>query len=115
FAADLEARRLLGDDWLPALRARTDALEAKTAERDRVAEQARLAELGRRSSGEHDHDELRDFLHGAVRHVFVRRIPGRRRAPVADRTQVVWSDDPRTIAIPSRSSPGTPGPFVFDE
>lgn len=114
FAADLEARRLLGNDWLPALEARTRALEQAIADRAAAVEHMRLAELGRRSGTELDHDDLRDFLLGAVRHVFVRRVPGRRRAPVADRALVIWADDPREIAIPSRSTPGSPGPFWDD-
>ncbi len=115
FASDLDARRLLGDDWLPALQARTDALEAKAAERDQVAAQAQLAKLGRRSADEFDHDELRDFLGRAVRHVFVRRVPGCRRAPVAERAMVVWNDDPRQFDLPTTSSPGSPGPVVWDD
>lgn len=115
FASDLDAKRLLGEDWLPALGARTDALEAKVAERDRLAGRSQLADLGRRAADDLDHDELRDFLHAAVRHVFVRRIPGRRRAPVADRALVVWNDDPGEIVIPTVSCPGSPGPLVWDE
>lgn len=115
FASDLQARRLLGDDWLPALQARTDAIDAKLSELDALAGRSQRVALRSRGAEDHDHDELRDFLDGAVRHVFVRRIPGRRRAPVADRALVVWSDDPRQFAIPTVSSPGSPGPVDWDD
>lgn len=115
FASDLDARRLLGDDWLPALQARTDALNAKIAERDQVAARTQLAATGKRSAADFDRHELRDFLERAVRAVFVRRVPTDRRAPVERRAMVVWSDDPRQFPVPTAGRASAPLPVAWDE
>jgi DNA invertase Pin-like site-specific DNA recombinase len=98
FAADLNARRLLGEDgWQRALEARAGDRDAKRAARDRAYSNSRLVAVAQ-DVDDLDHEALGDLLRGMVRHVFVRRRP--RGADVADRVLVIWSDDPRAIDVP---------------
>jgi len=106
FAADLNARRLLGEaGWQEGLSLRAGDRDAKREARERAYTQSRLVAVAR-DVEDLDHEGLRDLLTGMTRTVFVRRRP--RGADVADRVLVVWSDDPRVIEVPG---PHRPGPF----
>ena len=106
FAADLGARRLLGEQgWQQALEARADDRDRKRATRDDAHASSRLVAVAQ-DVDDLGHEDLRDLLGGMIRHVFVRRRP--RGADVADRTLIVWSDDPRAIDVPG---PHRSGPF----
>jgi site-specific DNA recombinase len=105
FAADLNARRLLGEaGWQEALDARAANRDAKRRRRDEAYGRSQLVDVA--NVGDLDHDALRDLLDGMIRAVFVRRRP--RGADVADRVLIVWSDDPRAIDVPG---PHRAGPF----
>jgi hypothetical protein len=106
FAADLGARRLLGEaGWQEAIAARANDRDAKREARERAFSQSRIVAVAR-DVEDLDHEGLRDLLHGMIRCLFVRRRP--RGAEVADRVLVIWSDDPRAIDLPG---PHRPGPF----
>jgi DNA invertase Pin-like site-specific DNA recombinase len=106
FAADLNARRRLGDAvWQETLAARADDRDVKRENREQAYARSRLVTVAR-DVEELDHDGLRDLLLGMVRTVFIRRRP--RGAVVADRVLVIWSDDPRVIDVPG---PHRSGPF----
>jgi DNA invertase Pin-like site-specific DNA recombinase len=75
-------------DWLADVRAKAADLEAVQAERDEVAERVRQGGIQ------------------PAKWVFVRRRP--RGASVADRTLVIFPDDPRTFDMPG---PHKSGPF----
>jgi hypothetical protein len=106
FAADLNARRLLGEaGWQESLSVRVDDRDAKRDARDRAYTESQLVTVAR-GVDDLDHEGLRDLLAGMIRTVFVRRRP--RGADVADRALVIWSDDPTVIEVPG---PHRPGPF----
>lgn len=106
FAADTEARRLLGEEgWQVGLRARVDAREAARPARDEALARLAAQELSRVPLDDLDRHDLRDLLSGMVRHIFVRR---RRGATAEDRTLIVWSFDQTPIAVPG---PHVSGPF----
>lgn len=97
YVADLDARRLLGDDaWREGLELRTVDRDRKVVALERARSDRAAVEKTKRLSDLDFHD-LRDFLLGAVGHIFVRR---RRGAPPSDRALIVWSDDPRPIDVP---------------
>ncbi len=107
FAADVEARRLLGEQgWQDALRVRIDNREGRRAARDLALATQEARELAQRSLADLDRHGLRNLLAGMIRHVFVRRRP--RGAPPAERILVVWSDDLEAIDVPG---PHRAGPF----
>lgn len=98
FAADLGARRRLGEQgWQTALEARAGDRDDKRAKLEAGQASSRLVAVAR-DLDDLDHDGLRDLLSGMIRHVFIRRQP--RGATAADRTLIVWSDDPRQIDVP---------------
>lgn len=107
FAADVEARRLLGEQgWQDALRARVDNRESHRAARDLALATEEARELAQRSLADLDRHGLRNLLTGMVHHVFVRRRS--HGAPPAERILVVWSDDLAVIDVPG---PHRAGPF----
>lgn len=98
FTLDLGARRQLGEQaWQRALEARVADRDRKREARDHAHSTSRLVTAAR-DVDDLTHDDLRDLLRGMIRHVFIRRRP--RGASVADRTLIVWSDDPRAIDVP---------------
>lgn len=104
FAADLEARRLLGEEeWRRALAVRVSDRDAKAAARDEAKRQRALADETRDVENLPDH-ALRGLLGDAIQAVFVRR--GRGLSP-AERSLVLWVDDP-VVQIPG---PHVSGPF----
>lgn len=106
FAADLGARRTLGDEaWREALTARVEAENAALSVRDEGYRETRLAGLVG-GIDELSDVQLRGLLDGLVRVIFVRRRP--RGAKVNERALVVWSDDPSAIDLPG---PHRSGPF----
>ena len=107
FAADVDARRLLGDaGWQEALTARALDRDAKRETRQAAYAAAQVSEATRRNVEELGDDDLRDLLQGLIRIVFVRRRP--RGADVDDRALVIWSDDARDIEVPG---PHRSGPY----
>ncbi len=107
FAADVEARRLLGEQgWQDALRVRIDNREGRRAARDLALATQEARELAQRSLADLDRHGLRNLLAGMIRHVFVRRQP--RGASPAERILVVWSDNLEAIDVPG---PHRAGPF----
>ncbi|HET7590374.1 MAG TPA: recombinase family protein [Solirubrobacterales bacterium] len=107
FAADVEARRLLGEQgWQEALRVRVENREDRRAARDLALSTQEARELLERSVNDLDRHGLRNLLTGMIHHIFIRRAP--RGAPPADRVLVVWSDDPERIDVPG---PHRAGPF----
>lgn len=105
FASDLDARRLLGEaGWREALQVRVADRDAKRARLDTAAAATRVSALVR-DLDDLDRHDLRDLLHGAIRHIFVRR---RRGAAASERAVIVWADDPRSIDVPG---PHRSGPF----
>lgn len=107
FAADVEARSLLGDQgWQDALRARIDSREDRRAARDLALASQEARQLAQRSLADLDRHGLRNLLTGMVRHLFVRRAP--RGALPAERILIIWSDDPARIEVPG---PHRAGPF----
>lgn len=96
FAADLDARRLLGEaGWRQALEVRAARRDETAGVRDRAFVAHEQAALALRADKLEGH-ELGDLL-AAIRHVFVRR---RRGAPVEARALVVWADDPCLVDVP---------------
>lgn len=116
FAADLEQRRILGEEaYGLGLRARAADRDAKVA-----ASTAAHAEVNRLSADRDLHElaahDLRSYLLGAVRHIFVARSP-RRGAEVRERVVVVFADDDRAIDVPGphRSGPFEPVNVIADD
>jgi hypothetical protein len=106
FAADVDARRVLGEaGWQDALAARAKDRDEKREERERAYGEYQLVAVAE-DINDLDDADLRDLLHGIVRNIFVRRGP--RGTGPGDRTLVVWSDDPRAIDVPG---PHRSGPF----
>jgi len=104
FAADLTARRLLGEaGWQAGLQARVADRDAKATRRSQALAESDVEALAHRAADLGDHD-LGDLL-GAVRHVFIRR---RRGVPASERTLIIWADDPIAIDLPG---PHRVGPF----
>lgn len=98
FAADLNARRILGEQgWQDALEARGAARDEAVRARDEAYGASKLVAVAR-DFADLGHEDLRNLLRGMIRHVFVRRRP--RGADVADRVLIVWSDDQRQIDVP---------------
>ncbi|HET6571635.1 MAG TPA: recombinase family protein [Solirubrobacterales bacterium] len=90
FAADLTARRLLGDDYHPALEARVKAVEAAEATLSELTvdrEQAALAEISWDSL---DLKETRQVLAGALDAVYVRRGRG---LAIDQRACLIWAGE----------------------
>jgi hypothetical protein len=107
FAADVNARRVLGEaGWQEGLTARAGDRDVKREARDEAYSQAKLKQAATLDVDSLDHDGLRDLLTGLICCVFVRRRP--RGASVADRVLVVWSDDPGDVDLPR---PHHGGPF----
>lgn len=105
YVLDIGARRRMGDTlWQLGLDARLHARDAKAAERDATRATDRLTAIAKLGASIERH-ELRDVLHGMIRHIFVRRQRG---VPASERVLVIWSDDPRTFNVPG---PHRPGPF----
>ena len=97
FAADLGARRALGEDgWQAALAARVEDRDQRRAARDNAYANSQLVDVA--SLDDLGRNDLHDLLGGMVRHIFVRRRP--RGANAEDRTLIVWSDDPRVVEVP---------------
>ncbi len=104
FAADLEARRMLGEDgWRSALAVRAAARDEARQARDVAYAQAEASSLvlGVRDLDWH---RLRDFLRTTVRAVYVRRG----RLAVAERCLVEFADHPDPFDLPG---PHHSGPF----
>jgi len=109
FVADLEARRLLGEEgWREGLRVRVADQDAKLARRERRRREIKESRLlmGFDDLSRHD---LRDLLGGMISAIFVRRGRGR---PAADRVLVVWSD--QTVDFPGPHRPGPFEPIVWE-
>jgi DNA invertase Pin-like site-specific DNA recombinase len=107
FAADVEARRLLGEQsWQEALRVRVENREDRRAARELALAAQEARELLQRSLDDLDRHGLRNLLTGMISHIFIRRAP--RGATPADRVLVVWSDNPERIDVPG---PHRAGPF----
>jgi len=114
FVADTEARKLLGDAaWQEGLRVRVAEEESRRPARDEALAKEEATQLALVSAADLDRKDpkerhaLRDLLTGMVRHVFVRRAD--HMAPASERALVVWSDDLRAIALPSKQTGA--GPF----
>jgi site-specific DNA recombinase len=106
FVADVNARRLLGEaSWQDGLTARALDRDARRKAREEAYAKSRLVSVAR-DVDDLQGDDLRDLVHGMVRHIFVRRRP--RGAKVDDRVLIVWSDDPRHVDVPG---PHRSGPF----
>lgn len=104
FAADLEARRLLGEEgWREALQVRVADRDAKAAALAEVKRRRELADETRTVEDLPDH-ELRGLLGDAIQAVFIRRGRGR---SAADRSLVVWQSQP-AVDVPG---PHVSGPF----
>jgi DNA invertase Pin-like site-specific DNA recombinase len=106
FAADVGARRALGEDgWQESLGLRVADRDQKRGARESAYAASELVAVAR--DVEHlDHDGLRDLLAGMIRVVFVRRAA--RGADASERALIVWSDDERLIDVPA---PHRSGPF----
>lgn len=108
FIADVDARKLLGEAaWQEGLRIRVGEREARRPARDVAVAEDSAKKLALVSISDLDHQGLRDLLTSMIRIVFIR--PARHMAPASERVLIVWSDDLRSIDLPSRKLGN--GPF----
>lgn len=108
FVADTEARRLLGEEaWQEGLRLRVAEREERRPARDRALAEEEVDRLAPLPVDRTDRHALRNLLTGLIRHIFVRRTD--RASTVEERSLIIWSDDLRTIDVPSRQTGR--GPF----
>ena len=109
FAADTEARRLLGDEgWRGALTVRVENERAKAERREVAFRDRMLSDVAVR---ELEPGQLRALLDGMIEVIFVRRQP--RGAKVQDRALVLWVGE-QTIDLPSPRRRGPFAPFRWE-
>ncbi len=101
FAADLEARRLLGDEYHPAMEARVRAVEAAQAEVKRLGGDRQKLPLTVINWSDLSHSETREVLAGAIDAVFVRQGRG---LPAEERAVIVWAGE-LDDDVPARGRP----------
>lgn len=120
FQADLANRKRIGEErWQRFADMRAAAREAAQAALDDAKRTATALEFQERrlDRDQTEREQLRPMLRDAIESVFVRRIEGRKHAPVEDRVRVVWATpgDERAFAVPTRSVSGPFDPIDFDE
>jgi DNA invertase Pin-like site-specific DNA recombinase len=110
--SSVEARRLLGADWMPQMVLMRQEKDLRQAERDKAYEQASFAEVAMIDWEALDEDIREKVLRSTIQAVFVRKLP--RGADPADRVHVVWAGD----ETPTLGGPGNrivPTRFAFPD